>query len=70
MVACVLEVGTPVLAVVLLRGEGWLRRAPFSTYVRALSLVAVTAVSTIGLSGLFWLDGVEGSEHQRTTISP
>ena len=68
--ACVLEVGTPVLAVVLLRGEGWLRRAPFSTYVRALSLVAVTAVSTIGLSGLFWLDGVEGSEHQSTTTSP
>jgi len=47
-----------------------LRRAPFSAYVRALSLVAVIAVTTIGLSGLSLLDGVGGSEHQSITTSP
>ena len=70
MVACVLEVATLVLAVVLLRGGGWPRRAPFSAHVQALTLVAVIAVTTIGLSGLSLLDGVGGSEHQSTISSP
>jgi hypothetical protein len=50
--ASALEAGTLVLAVVLLRGTGWLRsRPPASAHVRWLTLVAVIAVTAIGLAG-------------------
>lgn len=50
--ACALEVGTLLVAVVLLRGRGWLRRPPASAHVIWLIRVAVIAVTAIGLAGI------------------
>ena len=72
-VACVLEVGTLLLAVVLLRARGWLgQRPPVSAHARALTLVAVVAVTFIGLggSGLAWLDVVGNSGEPSVAGSP
>jgi len=56
--AFVLEVSTLLLAVLLLRGREWLRRrSPTSAHVIGLAVVAVIAVTVIGLgSGLAWLE--------------
>ena len=59
--ACLLEIVTLVLSVVLLRGVGWRRRpAASSTHLVWLGLVAVVAVTAIGLAGteLSWFDVV------------
>jgi hypothetical protein len=71
LVACALEIGTLVLAVILLRRKGRLPRPPFSAHARSLTLVAVIALTAIGLtgSGLTWLDSFAGSAHQSTTTS-
>ena len=67
--ACVLEVLTLLVAVVLLRHSGWLRRPRLSAHVNALTVVAVIAVTAIGLagSGLTWLDAFGGAEEQPVT---
>ena len=65
--ACILEISTLVLAVILLRrGEGLRRRAPASAHLRWLAVVAVIAVTAIGLagSGVGWLNGVGNSGDQ------
>src|SRR6185436_987198 len=64
--ACLLEVGTLVLAVVLLRRRGWLRRPAASAHLRGLAVVAVIAVTAIGLAGssLSWFGAFGSSEDQ------
>ena len=65
--ACVLEISTLVVAFLLLRSSERLqRRPPASAHLRWLVLVAVIAVTAIGLagSGLGWLDGVGSSSDQ------
>ncbi len=65
--ASVLEISTLLVAVVLLRrSEGLRRRLPASAHFRSLALVAVIAVTAIGLagSGVGWLDGVGNSGDQ------
>ena len=60
------------MAVVLLRGRGWLRRRPpASAHVRWLTLVAVIAVTAIGLAGtgLAWFDDFGSSGDQMAMIS-
>ena len=48
--ACALEVGSLLAAVALLRGRWWLaRRPPASSHVHALALVALIAVTAIGV---------------------
>jgi hypothetical protein len=63
--AALLAAGALVTAVVLLRGPRWLGEHPASAYARRLGLVAVVAVTAIGLagSGLAVLDvgGLDGS---------
>ena len=49
--ACTLEVATLLAAVVLLRAAGRTRRPAMSVHARALALVAVVAVTAIGLAG-------------------
>jgi hypothetical protein len=49
--ACLLAAGTLLVAVVLLRGRASLRRPPTSAHLRWLALVAVIAVTMIGLGG-------------------
>ena len=49
--ACLLAAGTLLVAVVLLRGRASLRRPPVSAHLRWLALVAVIAVTMIGLGG-------------------
>ena len=51
LAACALGVSTLLAAVVLLRGSGWLRRPRASAHLRSLTLVAVTAITAIGLTG-------------------
>ena len=71
--ACVLEISTLLVAVLLLRrSEGLRRRPPASVHLRWLALVAVIAVTAIGLagSGVAWLDGVGGSSDQPVMLSP
>ena len=49
--ACVLEIGTLVASVILLRGSAWARaRPPASTHVSRLVLVAVVAVTCLGVA--------------------
>ena len=63
--ACLLEVGTLAGAVVLLRARRWLGRPGPSAHQLALALVAVLALTTVGLAGtgLAWFDvlGPSGS---------
>jgi hypothetical protein len=73
LAACALEVGTLLVAVVLLRGEGGLRRRPqASAHVSRLALVAVAAITAIGLagSGLAWFDDFASSGNQTVMTSP
>jgi hypothetical protein len=61
--AVVLEVGTLFAAVILLRGNGWLRRrTAVSAHVNRLVLVAVVAIMVIGLGGtsLEWFSLTSG----------
>jgi hypothetical protein len=69
--ACVLEVITLLLAVVLLRDKGWLQRPPASAHVSGLTLVAMIAVTAIGLAGsdLAWFDAI-GSSGEQSVTSP
>jgi hypothetical protein len=67
VVACVLEFGTLLAAVVLIRGSGWLRRPAVSAHLRALIAVAVLGVTLIGLAGVgpsWFNDGFSGSGMQ------
>ncbi len=67
LAAAELAVAALLAAVVLLRGESWLRRRPpLSAHVGRLAVVAVIAVSAIGIggSGLAWLDGLGGAPTQ------
>ena len=70
--ACLLEVITLLVTVVLLRQRGWLRRASLSAHVSGLSVVAVIAVTAIGLagSGLAWFDAVGNSGAESSVTSP
>jgi hypothetical protein len=64
LAACALEVLTLLVAVVLLRGIGRLQLRPAtSAHVRGLAVVAVVAVTFIGLAGssLAWFDAVGNS---------
>lgn len=59
VIACLLEVGSLVAAVLLLRPMGWLRRRPpASAHTRGLTLLALTAITAIGLAaiGPSWFD--------------
>jgi hypothetical protein len=60
--ACLLEVGTLVAALVLLRRKHPAVRPALPAHQRALAVVAVLAVGAIGLGGAAsgWLDGVDG----------
>ena len=62
--AVALEVATLVAALTLLRTTGWLRHPTFPAHYRALALVAVVAVTAIGLAGAApgWMDGLTASE--------
>ncbi len=65
VMACALELGCLVAAVVLLRSAR-LSRRPLSAHVRALGLVALLAITTIGLAGAgpSWLDAFGiGGDH-------
>jgi hypothetical protein len=63
--ACALEVATLLAALILLRGRRLAGRPPASAHVRALVLVALIAVTAIGVAGagLSWFDafGISGS---------
>jgi hypothetical protein len=67
--ACVLEVLTLLVAVVLLRHSGWLRRPRAAAHVNALTVLAVIAVTAFGLagSGLTWLDAFASSGDEPVT---
>jgi hypothetical protein len=74
--ACALEVSTLIVAVLLLRRTGWVqrwiqRRPPATAHVRWLTLVAVIAVTAIGLagSGLPVLDDFGGIGNQMVMTS-
>jgi hypothetical protein len=71
LAACALEVATLLIAVVLLRASGWLRRPSGSAHVRGLAVVAVVAISAIGLSGsgLAWFDDYVGSADGSAAVS-
>jgi hypothetical protein len=60
-VASLLELGTLVAALVLLRSAGRPIRKPAAPHHRALALVAVVAIGALGLGGAAsgWLDGVD-----------
>ncbi|MBO1269111.1 hypothetical protein [Arthrobacter cavernae] len=67
-----LELGTLVLAMVLLRGRGRLPgRPPASAHIRALPVVAAIAVGVIGLAGTgaAWFDNPGRFGHESETIS-
>lgn len=51
LAVCVLAAGTLLVAIILLRGRESLRRSPTSAHLRWLALVAVIAVTAIGLGG-------------------
>jgi hypothetical protein len=65
VVCCALEIGTLIAAVMLLRRPGWLaRRPPASAHVRGLAVVAVIAVTALGLAAVApsWIDGASDSQ--------
>jgi len=65
VVCCALEIGTLIAAVLLLRRPDWLgRRHPASAHVRGLAVVAVIAVTTLGLAAVApsWFDGFTDSQ--------
>ncbi len=61
-VACLLELGTLVGALLLLRREDRAVRPPLLPHHRALALAAVVAVGALGLGGAApgWFDGIDG----------
>jgi hypothetical protein len=61
--ACALEVATLVGALALLRTASWFRRPGISAHYRTLALIAVVAVTAIGLAGAApgWMDGLTAS---------
>lgn len=70
--ASALEVATLLVAIVLLRARGWLRRRPAtSTHVRWLTLVSVIAVTALGFagSGLAGSGGSVGSGDRSVLLS-
>jgi hypothetical protein len=72
VVACLLEFGTLIAAVVLMRASGRLRQPAASAHVRALVLVAVLGVTLIGLAGIgpsWFNDGFSGSGMQMSATS-
>jgi hypothetical protein len=72
IVACALEVLTLLAAVALLAAKGWLRlRAPVSAQVRALTVVALIAITAIGLAGTAptWFDA-PGSDGDSVMVMP
>ena len=64
LMACALEVATLVGALALLRTASWFRRPGLPVHYRTLALVAVVAVTAIGLAGAApgWMDGLTASE--------
>ncbi len=60
-VACLLEIGTLVAVLTLRRRKDRTTRPPLSAHHRALALVAVVALGTLGLGGAAsgWLDGID-----------
>jgi hypothetical protein len=65
VVCCALEIGTLIAAVMLLRRPGWLRRRPpASAHVRGLAVVAVVAVTALGLAAVApsWIDGASDGQ--------
>lgn len=65
--ACILEITTLVLAVLLLRRSQALQsRPPASAHHKGLALLAVIAITAIGLagSGVGWLDGIGNTTDQ------
>jgi hypothetical protein len=72
IVACALELGTLIAAVMLIRASGWLRRPAVSAHLRALTVVAVLGVTLIGLAGVgpsWFNDGFSGSGMHMTAPS-
>ena len=63
LVACTLEVATLVAALALLSTAGWWRQPGLRAHHPALALVAVVALTTIGLGGTApgWADGLTAS---------
>ena len=57
--ACVLEIGSLLVALLLLRHHGRLRRPAASDHVRWMALVSVVVVAALGVAGsnLAWFDG-------------
>jgi hypothetical protein len=60
-----LEFATLLLAVAVLRTQGWLRRPPASAHVRALAVAGILAVTVFGLggAGLFGSAAAVSSHH-------
>ncbi|WP_242702207.1 hypothetical protein [Arthrobacter cavernae] len=68
--ASLLELGTLLLAVILLRDGGRLHgRPPASAHLRALPVVAAIAVSVMGLAGTGWFGNPGHSGHESVAIS-
>jgi hypothetical protein len=68
--AVALEVGTLLAALTLLHTARWLQHPPIPTHYQALALVAVVAVTAIGLAGAApgWMDGLTASEALQHSI--
>lgn len=66
-----LEFAALLIALVLLRDRGWLRRPPSSAHLRWLALVAVVAVTSASLagSGLAVFDDITGSTGDSSIVS-
>ena len=72
ILACSLEVGSLLAALVLLRSTRWLAgRAPASSHVHGLIVVALVCMTLIGVggSGLSWFDAFAiSASHSATGI--
>lgn len=64
-----LELVTLVAAVVVLRAHGWIRRAPASTHVNRLAVVAMVAVTALGLGSALTMFGDAGHGHSGAETS-